>query len=122
MSMIEKFATQVKHLFEVSKDIIDDDINFNQCQISKQENSDGKISMEFYLTCLKFEDNFVEPIEREKRATQTEVGKYRTLSEELIWIGCGVLHQASYIGLYMQQLVLYPRAKDLIDAKQILKR
>lgn len=101
ISVIQKFADHVKRRFEVSTVIIDGEVLFNGCHITQSADGDVKLSLESYLSKLRFKDDIEKSEDRNSRVTAEEVKQYRGLSGEMVWFDYGVLPQAAYYGSYM---------------------
>lgn len=119
---IKNFITQVEKRFPISKSIINDDIKFNGCDITQDENNTIKMSMNAYVRNMKYIEI---PTERKKhrldKATDDERNAFRSMAGEFIWAGSGALPPAAYIGSWMQQRVPSLTVEDILQANGMLK-
>lgn len=101
---IENFTNQMQSRFTVSKIIMDEDIIFNGCCISRDVDGDLRMSMESYASDLK--PVFISEESGKQSAscaTEDEISAFRSPGGELVWLGCGALPQAALVGLKMQK-------------------
>lgn len=114
---IEEFAFQLKTRFEVGKIAKGPTHNFGGCEILVQENGDIILSMAEYWKRVR-----IIPITRSRRknrfakATVRETQDYRALAGTLLYLGNGVMPQASLVVSIMQQKIGNLKVEHLIDA------
>lgn len=108
--------------FEVDKVQIGSKITFNGCTMTISNDGLAEIYMKEYISRLK-------PVtlsrqrrrEEEEEATEEKLDCYRTLVETLMYLGSGVLPQASLVTSMMQQKKGKLRVSHMKRANGILK-
>lgn len=119
---MEQLSEALARRFRTRKVVLDSEVSFNGCMI--RQDSEGSITLDM----TRYMDQ-IQPIpldkerkkQREEQASTSEVGVFRTLAGELIWVGCGVLPQATVIGSVMQQSIPRLTVHDLVEANAALK-
>lgn len=119
---IKEFVELIGKRFPISKAIIDNRIKFNGSEITQKADGTVILSMEEYL--MEMQPIEISP-ERKKhrmeKATEAEIGAFRALAGEFVWIGSSSVPQAAYIGSWMQQRVPNLRVEELVQANGMLK-
>lgn len=111
------FAKVISGRYRVRKVIIDNDVQFNGCEISQDVL--GNIRMDISAFLDKLEPI---PITKQRRkevhekATKEETEMFRSMAGAILWIGSAVMPQAACIASFMQQKVTRLVVQDLIDA------
>lgn len=112
----------VKKRFNISRSIIDSDINFNGCRTSQDMNGTIKMSMKDYMDSI---DSVYVRNERRKeqeiKATVEEYDAYISLAGSIIWAGHGTLPQTSFLGSLMQQNTPNLKVKHVTEANRLVK-
>lgn len=118
---ISRFIDKMKEKFDVGKAVIDNSFLFDGCEISQDEPGNIRMTMKRYVERLK-------PISlsRQRRrqlhefATETEKKQYRSLAGTLLYLGNGVLPQASYVTSVLQQQISALKVRNLVDANEMV--
>ena len=118
---IEIFTAHIRERLPISKEIINDDIKFNGADVTQDKHESVVLSMEKYRGNIK-------PIlldesrkrNRDYMATEKEIGWFRSLAGELVWLGCGALPQAAYVASYMQQCVPRLKIEQIVQTNGML--
>lgn len=78
-----------------------------------------QLSMEEYANSIKTINlsNSRRAMQNE-RALSHEVGSYRTMTEERIWLGCGALPQVAYFGSLMQQKIPHRTVAHITESNK----
>ena len=116
------FLTKLKERFEVGKAVIDERFHFNGCEVDQCKEGHIKLSMHRYLDRIK-------PIsvsrkrrkQTEETVTDQEPKQYRALAGTLLYLGNGVLPQASLVVSIMQQRNSNLRVQHLLDANEMVR-
>lgn len=119
---IENFDAHIKKRFPISKTIIYGVIKFNGADICPDKIVTVKMSMDQYMyeiDLIMLDKSIL--IERESNATVKETAAFRSMSGELVWLGCAALPPAAYVGSCMQQCVPFLKVEPLSQANGILK-
>lgn len=122
IEQMQLFIESLKNRFIVGKTVVDGKIHFDGCEIKQDQEGSITMSMIRYLERLK---PIVISRERRKQrmemATQAEVKQYRSLACTLMYLGNGVLPQASYITSALQQWIGKVNVERLVQANEMLK-
>ena len=59
---------------------------------------------------------------RDCMATEKEIGWFRSLAGERVWLGCEALPQAAYVASYMHQCVPRLMIEQIVQANGMLKK
>lgn len=115
------FVKLIRKRFEISKEIIDQPVNFNGCKIEKDREGSISINMDAYMQNLEgVEVDRVRRKQTEEKVSCEEYSSYRKLAGELIWAGNGCVPKASFVGSYLQQLAPRLKVSDLTNANRML--
>ena len=122
LDYIQEFMDRLKERFTVGKVVIKYRFYFNGCEIQQSPNGDIRMSMTRYLDRLR-------PIsvsrsrrkQREMHANDDETKLYRALAGTLLYLGNGVMPQASLVVSLMQQRIGNLTVQNLIDANEMLR-
>lgn len=119
---LTNFATHICKRYKVRKVLIDDDIQFNGCEISQDHKGNVHMDMNSFLSKLNpIPINKHRRKQVHERSTPNEIELFRSLAGALLWLGSAVMPQASCIASFMQQKVTRLRVKDITDANARLK-
>lgn len=118
---MQNFVELLGKRFIVGKALIDQKIHFDGCELEQDICGNIKMSMIRYLERLK-------PIlisrarrkQRTDKATEVELKQYRSLACTLMYLGNGVLPQASYVASLLQQMVTRVTVEQLCMANEML--
>lgn len=118
---VTSFIENMKTRFVVGKSVIDSTFFFDGCEIAQDEYGNIKMTMIRYMERLK-------PItlSRQRRrqhhepASDTEKRQYRSLAGTLLYLGNGVMPQASYVTSVLQQQISALKVRHLVDANNML--
>lgn len=97
---LKEFSAMLSQKYELSKVVLDEQMNFNVCNITKEENGGVTIDMIEYMSRVSpktlDEGRSKKP---QAKATQTEIERYRAIAGELVWVGyttssssCSIIH------------------------------
>lgn len=118
---IHKFINALSKRFIVGKTVIDKKIFFDGCELEQLIDESIKMSMVRYLERLKpITISRTRKKERSDKAITSELKQYRSLACTLMYLGNGVLPQASYVTSLLQQLVARVTVEQLVLANDIL--
>lgn len=115
VQLVKKFTENVKKRFTVSTETIDDYIILNGCHISQTKDREITFSIKDYMAKNDEKDD------QSRRASPSEIQKYRKLAGELVWIVYRVLPKTAYFGSYVEQKVPQLKFRDLLEVKRVLK-
>jgi len=107
--------------FEVGKSLVDSPFHFNGCEVEQDTVGNIILAMKGYMKQL-----VPIPLSRSRRketasrATQEEISQYRSLAVIVLWLGSGVLPQASYSST-MQQKISILNVEHLREANEMAK-
>lgn len=116
------FLDPLKQRFIVGKIVVDQKIHFDGCEIIQDVVGNIKMSMHRYLERVKpIEVSRSRRKERDAPVTSSELTQYRSLACTLMYLGNGVLPQASYVTSALQQCLPGIRVRHLIEANEMTK-
>lgn len=119
---INGFSRALHKRFEVGKFRIDSNLVFNGCEIQQDEDGNIFMSMNSYMSKLQLME-----LSRERKkqvecdATPMELTEYRNRCGIILWLGNGVLPQASFVSSLMQQYVGKLKVGDIRRANEMIK-
>lgn len=118
---IIQFINKMKEKFEVGKAVIDESFFFDGCEITQDAAGSIRMTMERYLERLK-PIPLPKPRRRQSQepATETEKKQYRSLAGTLLYLGNGVLPQASFVTSVLQQQISALQVRHLVDANEMV--
>lgn len=122
LAEMEAFVDRLKRRFVVGKVVINDKVNFDGCELEQYKDGTIRMSMIRYLERLKpITMSRARRKQRTDKATEIEIKQYRSLACTLMYLGNGVLPQASYITSSLQQMVSRVNVEQLSVANEMLK-
>jgi len=119
---MQLFIRDLGKRFVLGKVVLNSKAHFDGCEIEQDEAGNIKMSMLRYIERLK-------PIilsrarrkQRTEAATEVELKQYRSLACTLMYLGNGVLPQASYVTSTLQQQISKVFVEQLVMANGMLK-
>lgn len=121
---ITRFIERMKNEFQVGKTLIDTSFLFDRCEIEQDAIGNITMTMKRYVERLK-----PIPMSKPRRkqlqdpATESEKKQYRSLAGTLLYLGNGVLPQASYVHIMtsvLQQQISALKVRHLVDANDMV--
>lgn len=103
---MHEFSEEISKRFQISKTIVDDEVQFNGCTIRQAEDFSITLSMQEYVKSIR-PLNISAQRKTMLQDNASEHGRklYRKMAGEMIWLGSDALPQAAHFGSAMQQLL-----------------
>ena len=122
LDYIHEFMDRLQKRFTVGKIVIDKRFHFNGCEIEQDRLGNIRMSMTRYLDRLRpITISRTRRKQRELHASDEETTSYRALAGTLLYLGNGVMPQASLVVSIMQQRIGNLKVQHLIDANEMLR-
>lgn len=122
LEYIHEFMDRLQQRFTVGKVVVDERFHFNGCEIEQDQSGNIRMSMIRYLDRLRpINVTRTRRKQRDMHANSEETKSYRALAGTLLYLGNGVLPQASLVVSLMQQCIANLKVQHLIDANEMLK-
>ena len=122
VAAIDCFLSKLRKRFLVGKVVVDSQFYFNGCEIEQDTEGNIKMSMICYVERLKA--IALSRIRRKninERATASEIKQFRSMACTLLYLGSGVLPQASFATSTLQQMISQLSVDSLIKANAMVK-
>lgn len=122
IEVMKEFMEVFKKRFELSKAIMNSEINFNGWKLSQDDHRNINMSMSDHVASIQ---SLIVSKDRRRKADEKaslkEYTDYRSLAGSIFWAGHGTPPQASLLGSFMQQNAPYLRVRYSTEANRMVK-